>query len=346
MDLWIDRRAAALALAALAAAPALAAPAPAPAPAPAHDDRLQVVATLPDLGDLAEAIGGDLVEVQTLARPGQNLHAVRVKPSHLVAVSRADLFLQVGLSLEHAWVPGLLRTARNRDVMPGMVGFVSAGDGYEMIEVPERMDRSQSADVHPMGNPHVNLSLGGGPHMAAAVLEGLVRVDPGNEAAYEAGFAAWKAEYDEARARWDAIAAAVAEEDAAACLYHQEFDYLLGEMGLEIAAFLEPRPGLAPTPSHLAGVIATVRERGIPVVLTAPWSNNRNTEKVADATDAGVLELPVMAGGAPEHETWIGMIDDCVTRIAEAYGVDPEEAVERAKQRAQAAEAARDGDGG
>ena len=92
------------------------------------DDKIRVVATLPDLADLAREIGGDRVDVKALARPGQNLHAVRVKPSHLVALSKADLFLQVGLSLEHAWVPGLLQTARNRDVLPGMKGFVSAGE--------------------------------------------------------------------------------------------------------------------------------------------------------------------------------------------------------------------------
>ena len=293
---------------------------------------MAVVVTLPDLADLVEQIGGDHVSVDVLARPGQNLHAVRVKPSHLVAVSRADLFCQVGLSLEHAWVPGLLRTARNRKVLPGTDGFVSAGDGYEMIEVPERTDRALSADVHPQGNPHINVSMGGGLHMAERILEGLVRVDPSHESDYVGAFESWKSDYNKALERWMIIADAVAKTNSSACLYHQEFDYLLGEMGIELAAFLEPRPGLPPTPRHLAKVVETIREKGIPVVLTAPWSNNKNVERVTSLTDTETLELPVMARGTDDHSTWIDMMDDCVTKIALAYGVDPEDVVEKARE--------------
>lgn len=288
----------------------------------ATGEKIRVVATLPDLANLAQEIGGDRVSVKALARPGQNLHAVRVKPSHLVALSKADLFLQVGLSLEHAWVPGLLQTARNRDVLPGMDGFVSAGAGYEMIEVPERVDRGVSADVHPQGNPHINLSLGGGRFMAQRVLDGLICVDPAGEASYRQGFESWCKRYDAARVRWDLLGKAVAATGQSACLYHQEFDYLLGEMGLDIAAFLEPRPGLAPTPSHLATVIQTIKEKKIPVILTAPWSNNKHCARVAKLTGAKVLELPVMVGGADNQRTWIETTDRSVRLIAEAYGVD------------------------
>ncbi|MEZ5980655.1 MAG: zinc ABC transporter substrate-binding protein, partial [Planctomycetota bacterium] len=132
-------------------------------------EKLRVVATIEDLGDLVRAIGGDRVDVTVLARPEQNLHAVRVKPSHLVAVSRADVFVQVGLALEHAWVPGLLESARNERVSPGGVGFVDAGEGFAAIDVPEHVDRSRAADVHLFGNPHVNLSPDGGPWFAERI---------------------------------------------------------------------------------------------------------------------------------------------------------------------------------
>ncbi|QDV08716.1 putative periplasmic iron-binding protein precursor [Planctomycetes bacterium Poly30] len=292
-----------------------------------RDEKLRVVATLPDLADLARAIGGERIEVETLARPGQNLHAVRVKPSHLVALSKADLFLQVGLSLEHAWVPGLIQTARNREVLPGTDGFVSAGEGFTMIEVPVTLDRGQAVDVHPLGNPHVNLSMNGGLHMAERVRDGLIRVDPEGETVYRAGFETWKRRQDEARLRWSKIAEAIAAQHREACLYHREFDYLLGELGLPIAAFLEPRPGLPPTPSHLADVIETVKTDRIPVVLTAPWSNNKNCAHVARATGASVLELPVMVGGGEGQMTWIDMMDRSIRLIAEAYGVDVEAAL-------------------
>lgn len=305
----------------------------------ATEDKLQVVATIPDLADLAEAIGGDHVSVATLARANQNLHAVRVKPSHLVAVSRADLFVQVGLSLEHAWVPGLLQTARNRDVLPGQPGFVDASVGFEPIEVPLRTDRSLSADVHPRGNPHINLSFEGGAHMAQRILEGLIRVDPAHRGDYEANHAAWLEDYGAALERWRIVAEAVEKRDGYACMYHSEFDYLLIALGVEITVFLEPRPGLVPTPKHLAHVVETVRRYDIPVVLTAPWSNNKNVDRVAELTGAAPLELAIMVDGEAGRTSWIGLIDDCVDRVARAYGVDPEEVVRTAEAAARKAAA-------
>ncbi len=309
-----------------------------PTASAATQKKIRVVATLPDVADLAQTIGGDAVEVKTLARPGQNLHAVRVKPSHLVALSRADLFIQVGLSLEHAWVPGLLQTARNRSVLPGTPGFISAGEGFTMIEVPVRLDRALSADVHPMGNPHINLSMDGGAHMAQRILDGLIGMAPEREAEFRGRHKAWTVRYQAARRGWDVIAKAVAGKRQHACLYHQEFDYLLGEMGLPISAFLEPRPGLAPTPSHLAKVIETVKARSIPVVLTAPWSNNKHCGRVAKLTGATVLELPVMVGGGEGQGTWIEMMDRTVRLIAAAYGVDADKELRAAAAAAKDAE--------
>jgi len=204
---------------------------------------LRVVATIEDLAGLVRTIGGERVDVTVLARDGQNLHGVRVRPSHLVAVSKADVFVQVGLSLEHAWVPGLLEAARNSRVQPGGAGFVDAGAGFPAIDVPVVLDRSQGADVHPDGNPHVNLSVDGAPHFAARILERLVALEPAHADAFRANHAAWLAEYQSARERWDALAAEfrrVAElrgAPLAVAQYHREFDYLL--------AFLE---------QHLRGV--------------------------------------------------------------------------------------------
>lgn len=290
----------------------------------ARGDVLRVVTTLPDLADLAESIGGAHVEVQAIARPQQNLHAVRIKPSHLVAVSRADVFIQVGLSLEHAWVPGLLESARNRSVSPGGVGFIDAGAGFETINTPVSLDRSQGVDLHPEGNPHINLSFDGGPFMAERILEGLVRVDPAHEEDYRANHARWLLAYGIARERWELVAARVAQRGGTACVYHCEFDYLLRDFGLELVAALEPKPGVPPTPSHLAKVIELLRERKVPVLVTAPWSNNRSVARVADSTGVRSVEIPVMSGGDPRHLTWIGLMNDSVNRLALAYGVDPD----------------------
>ena len=161
-----------------------------------------------------------------------------------------------------------------------------------------RTDRAFSADVHPQGNPHMNLSFDGGPHMIERIRDGahpgsIPRAGRPMSATTRSGSSAtgWRGSAGTAsRTRCP-------KRTAAACLYHSEFDYLLGSLGLEIAAFLEPRPGLPATPSHLAKVVQAVRERRIPVVLTAPWSNNRNVERVTELTDAAPLELAIMVDG-------------------------------------------------
>jgi zinc/manganese transport system substrate-binding protein len=302
----------------LALATALSVGAPAAAQAP-----LRVVTTLPDLADLTRRIGGARVEVKALASPGQNLHAVRVKPSHLVAVSRADVFVQVGLSLEHAWVPGLLESARNRAVAPGGAGFIDAGVGFATIDVPEVLDRSQGVDVHPQGNPHVNLSLEGGAHFAAAILAGLERVAPQHADEFRANHALWRREYERAHTRWVKVAELVRAKGAQVTVVHKELDYLLRDLGLGVAAALEPKPGLAPTPAHLATVIETMRARKVKLLVTAAWSNDKSVARVAEATGAEVLVLPLMAGGSSATETWLATIDACVDRLARAVGVDP-----------------------
>lgn len=285
---------------------------------------LRVVATIEDLGGLTRAIGGERVDVTVIARDGQNLHGVRVKPSHLVALSKADVFVQVGLSLEHAWVPGLLEAARNTRVSPGGAGFVDAGAGFATIDVPESLDRAQGVDVHPEGNPHVNLSVDGGPHFARAILAGLVRVDPAGEVLYRANFAAWELSYAAARERWDRAAAAcerAARERGApfaAIEYHREFDYLLRFLGVDVAGTIEPKPGVPPTPAHLRELVKVGSERGVRVVVTASWSSDRTTKRVAEQCGAGVLELALTT---PTGSTWIEGLDARIAQLTAALGV-------------------------
>ena len=325
-----------------------------PSAAAAPADRLAVVATIPDLGDLVEQIGGDRVEVTVLARSGQNLHGIRVKPSHLVATSRADVFVQIGLALEHAWVPGLLETARNRAIAFDQPGFVDAGAGYRAIQVPDRLDRSQAADVHPLGNPHVHLAVDGGPLLAERILAALVELDPDHAEEHRERHAAWLERYETALLRWtmlaERVAAAEAEQERAffVCQYHSEFDYLLRFLGVDVAATVEPAPGLPPTPGHLREIDTVLREKRVQAVLTAPWSDNSTTRRVARSVDAEVVVLSAMLREDEADLDWIASIDQRLVRIAGVFGIAPpsdEEVAERARREARAAEAERAGQG-
>ena len=278
---------------------------------------LDVVATIPDLADIVEEIGGNRVEVQSIAKGTENDHAVSVRPSAIVAANRADLFVQMGLSLEHAYVPGLLSTARNKDIRPGAEGFLDVSTGWEPIQVPASLDRSQGTDLHPAGNPHFNLDPRGGRHIADCVLQKLIELDPDGRATYEARHADYVRRLDAARAHWDEIGKTWLR-GLKVVEYHASFDYLTAYHGMEVVGTLEPKPGIAPTPKHLATMIRTMQEKGVRIILTASWSNNRDVAEVAKQTGALVVEIPTMVHGAKGTDTWIDKMNLIHERIAEA----------------------------
>ncbi|MBL8862622.1 MAG: zinc ABC transporter substrate-binding protein [Planctomycetes bacterium] len=281
---------------------------------------LRVVATLPDLADITARIGGERVQVQSLTRGREDLHHVVARPSHLVALSRADVLVQVGLSLEMGFLPGLLENARNPRIRPGQPGFVNVSVGWDPLGVPEVVTR-KDGDVHPDGNPHLNLDPAGGRHIAARILAGLTAADPQGRAYFEARAAEYGKELDAAEARWAAAAKAWAGRKIV--VYHKEYDYLARRYGLEIVGSIESKPGIPPTPGHVARLVEAMRAAGPVVILTAAWSNGRELAEIGKAAGATVVELPNQGGGTPGAETWIGMQDVIHERLARAFGSEP-----------------------
>jgi len=302
-------------LAALGLATLAHASAPSPAVAPR---RLKVVTTLRDLGDITREIGGERVEVKSITKGRENIHRVLLKPSHLIAVSRADVFVQVGLSLEHTFVPGLLLNARNEKLRPGAPGLITVSDGWEsLLQVGTNQSRRTTADNHPQGNPHVNLSPRAGRHFADRILAGLAAVEPASEAYFEQRHADYVRRLDEAAARWAEVGSRL--RDRKIVIYHQDFTYFVDAYGLRIVDTIEPKPGLPPTPGHIAQLVKRMRDEDVTVILTAAWSNNRSTAEVARNTGARIVELPTMVGGVPGADTWIEMMDVLHARLAEAF---------------------------
>jgi ABC-type Zn uptake system ZnuABC Zn-binding protein ZnuA len=280
-------------------------------------DKLKVVTTLPDLANIVQEVGGDRVEVSSIARGRENTHAVTVRPSHLVAISRADLFVQVGLSLESSYVPGLLETCRNKKIQPGSPGFVNVSDGWPAIDVPASLSRA-GGDIHPQGNPHMNLAPGAGRHIADRILAALVAVDPGSAEAHRRRHAAYAERLAVAEARWASMSEPWSGRKIV--VYHQEYSYLSRAYGLEILDVIEPKPGIPPSPGDLTRIIANMRESDAKVVLTAIWSNGSTMRRIADATGAQVVELPNMCAGIKGTETWIDMMEYIHVQLAGAFG--------------------------
>jgi zinc/manganese transport system substrate-binding protein len=300
-----------------------------PARAATTGKPLKVVATIPDLADFANRIGGERVEVKTLSKGTENLHNVHVRPSMLVALTRADLFLEMGLSMEAAWLPELLVRSGNDDIQPGAAGFANCSVGWEVIEVPEDLSRREG-HLHPEGNPHFNLDPKAGVHLAEKVHAALVRVDPAGEDVYDANLATTKKLLEAAQARWAKQGAKW--KDRKVCVYHTEYNYLAQRYGMQIAVSIEPKPGIPPTPGDIARVVKTMREQEVGVILTAAWSNNRQVTDIARKTEAQVIELPNQVKGADWAKDWIAFQDGLHERLDKAFGTWEEPEAESQKQ--------------
>jgi ABC-type Zn uptake system ZnuABC Zn-binding protein ZnuA len=295
-------------LAAVAAAPGLAPGAALGA------SKLRVVTTTADLRALAEAVGGDLVEVDSLARGTQNPHDLEVRPSLMVKVRRADLLVINGLDLDQ-WAEVVVQGANNPRVLPGAPGRVDASEGLPVLEVPTtRVDRSMG-DVHPAGNPHYTPDPGMAPGITANSLAGLARLMPQARPALEKNRGAFLARLAEAMPRWQATLAPFKGERVVQ--YHADFVYLLARFGLVKAGAIEDRPGIPATPGHLARLIQEMKQAQVKLVVVEPWNDIKLAERVAREAGARVRVLAPSVGALREATSYLDTVDYNVRTLAD-----------------------------
>ena len=278
-------------------------------------DKIQVVATTTDLKALTEAVGGDLVEVDALARGNQNPHDLEVRPSLMVKVRRADVIVMNGLELDQ-WAEVVIQGANNPKVNPGAPGRVDASEGILVLEVPKtRVDRSMG-DVHPMGNPHYTADPGMAPAVTANILNGLARVAPQSRAAFERNRAAFLARLEQAQARWTEALAPV--KGARVVVDHSLWAYFLTRFGLVQAASVEERPGIPATPAHLAKLIELIKGERIKVIMTVPWGDKKLAERIGQEGGAKVVLMAPAVGGVKGADSYIETVDYNVKTLAQA----------------------------
>lgn len=269
-------------------------------------DRIRVVTTITDLKSLTEAVGGDLVDVDAMVRPNQNPHDLEVRPSLMVKVRRADLLVMNGLELDQ-WAEVVVQGANNPRVIPGAPGRVDASQGVPVLEAPAgRVDRSMG-DVHPAGNPHYTVDPGMAPTVTQNILEGLARVAPQHRATFERNRREFLGRLDAALARWSATLAPF--KGAKVIVDHNMWPYLLARFGLVQAGSIEERPGIPATPGHLTKLIAAMRDERIKVILTAPWSDQKLAERVAQEAGARVVPAASAVGAVKGADTYLDAID-------------------------------------
>ena len=281
--------------------------------APAAPAQIKVVATTPDLASIAREIGGNKVSVLALAKPTEDPHFVDAKPSHIVTLNRADVLIEGGAELEIGWLPPLLESSRNAKIAAGAPGRVVATSGIRMMEVPTSFDRSKG-DVHSLGNPHFLADPANVKIVAQNIAARFSRVDQKSAAEYAANLARFNARLDAKAAEWQRTLAPF--RGSKIITYHKDFVYFANRFGLTIVDELEPKPGIAPSPAHLARVIGDMKSQNVKVVLLQPYQNRRTAETVARRTGASVLEMPQQPGAKPSTSTYFGMMDNLVNTLA------------------------------
>ena len=280
-------------------------------------DKLRVVATTPDLASIAREIGGEAVNVLALAKPTEDPHFVDAKPSHIVTLNRADVLIEGGAELELGWLPPLLESSRNARIVAGSPGRIVASNGVRMLETPAAFDRSKG-DVHSLGNPHFMIDPVNVRIIAAAMADHFARVDPESAALYTANLAKFNALLGAKLAEWQKQLEPF--HGARIVTYHRDFVYLADRFKLEVVETLEPKPGIAPSPSHLAKVIRTMKATSARVILVQPYQSRRTAETVARQTGAVVLDIAQQPGARTDTKTYFDMMDYMVTTLAAALG--------------------------
>jgi zinc/manganese transport system substrate-binding protein len=277
--------------------------------------KVEVVATVPDLAALAREVGGDKVSVTAISLPTQDPHFVDAKPSLMLKLNRADVLLAVGLELETGWLPVLQNGARNARILPGGNGYLDCSRHVRRLEVPTGpIDRSMG-DIHPGGNPHYLFDPRQAASCAKAIAGKLAAVDRANARAYDANLRGFLERLDKARAGWEKRMAPFRGQPV--ITFHRSWNYLLDWLDLRSVAELEPKPGIPPTPSHVASVLSAGRTHKVRCVLQESFYPDKTGRLVAKKLEGQLVSLPAGADVA-SGETYIEHMDHVIDALAGA----------------------------
>src|SRR5260370_1916995 len=277
--------------------------------------KLNVVATLPDFGSLAREIGGDKIDLVVLAKPTEDPHFVYARPSFVVSLRKADVLIDGGAELELGWLPPLLQNAGNPKIEIGKPGRVQASQGIRLMNVPTNVTRA-AGDVHALGNPHFMSDPIIAKAVAQHIAQSFAALDPANAGFYEANYKKFEATINAKLQEWGASMLPFKGQNVVA--YHDSWPYFAHRFGLNMDIFLEPKPSIPPSPSHLTDVIAQMKAQHIKAIIVEPFHDRRIAEKVPGASGAQVVEFSQFPGGIPGTDNYVKLIDTLVSRLAAA----------------------------
>src|SRR5882724_4274246 len=278
--------------------------------------KLNVVATLPDFGAIAEEVGGDKVKVTSIARGTEDQHFVDARPSYVRVLNQADVLIEGGAELEIGWLPQLVNGARNSKILSDAPGHVILSRSIQLLEVPTSpVDRSMG-DVHPFGNPHFSMDPANGKIIAARLAETFSALDPANAEFYRANLQKFNERLDKKLAEWTKLMEPY--HGTKVVTYHKSFNYFLERFGLELAGTIEPKPGVEPSPSYVNSLIPKLKSEGVKIVMIEPFRPRKTPEYVAQAVGAKLLLLPGSVGGNEKAKDYFAVFDYNIQTLVNA----------------------------
>jgi zinc/manganese transport system substrate-binding protein len=278
--------------------------------------KLNVVTTTEDLASIARAVGGDAVQTTALAKGYQDPHFVEPKPSLLMVLRNAHVLAVVGLELEVGWLPPLIEQSRNQKIRPGSPGYLDVSAGVEILDRPAgAVDRSMG-DVHALGNPHYWLEPGNAIRIAAQMAKRFSELRPESRAAFEANLQRFKVKMNEANKRWTAAMAPY--KGRKIVTYHRSWSNFVRRYGLNVVGFVEPKPGVPPSPSHIFSLVNLMKEQGVKVILVEPYFDLKTPQAIAQRAGAKVVVMYPSVGGRPELNDYEKLFDRNIKALTDA----------------------------
>jgi len=277
---------------------------------------INVITTTEDLAALAREVGGDKIKVEALARGYQDPHFVEAKPSFILKLHSADLLVAVGRELEIGWLPPLVQQSRNAKVQPGADGYLDASLTVKILDVPTGPITRAMGDVHPTGNPHYWLDPDNGRRVALAIRDKLGRMSPADAAYFASRYADFDHRLADAQKRWDGLMAPY--KGLKVVTYHRSWPNFCDRFGLDVVGYVEPRPGIPPSPAHTIALIAEMKRLGVKILLVEPYFDLKTPQSIGRETGAKVVVLLPSVGGEKEITDYVRLFDYDVALLASA----------------------------
>ncbi len=279
--------------------------------------KLNVVTSTTDLAALAQEVGGDKITVEAIAKGYQDPHFVEAKPSFLLKLRNADLLISVGLQLEIGWLPPLITQSGNPRIQPGANGYLEAAQFAEVLDIPTGPVSRAMGDVHPLGNPHLWLDPNNGRRIAKGIAGKLAEMDPGDQAYFQQRLADFENRLAEADKRWTATMAPY--HGRKIVTYHNSWPNFAKHFGLDVAGYVEPRPGIPPSPGHTVELIQMMKRENVKVLIMEPYFDSKTPNSIGAATGAKVLVLTPSVGGEKEITDYFRLFDYDIGLLTQAF---------------------------